>query len=93
MSNIEKILRFMALPLAVFLAVIAMWWVWATYPHDEDFFLERILPFYSLYLTLTAISLKTLSGEIKQFMIITTIVSSLFMIEIFVRVYLDILLF
>ncbi|MDB2683147.1 hypothetical protein N9Z27_02730 [Alphaproteobacteria bacterium] len=77
-----------ALPVSVFIAVLAMWWVWATYPNDQYFFLERILPFYSLYLTLTAICMKVVSGQIRQFLLITLILSSLFIIEIFLRVFL-----
>ncbi len=93
MSGFEKILRFCALPLAVFLAVVAIWWVWATYPNDETFFLSRILPFYGLYLTMTAVSLRVLSGEIRQFMLVTTIVSGLFILEIFLRVFLGFRIF
>lgn len=93
MNPIEKLIRIMMLPLAVSLASLAMWWVWKTYPFTERAFLTNILPIYSLYLTITAVSYKVLSGEIKQFMVATTFVSSLFMIELFLRVLLDIRLF
>ncbi len=87
MGRIEGVLRMTALPISVFIAVISMWWVWATYPNDEQFFLERILPFYSLYLTLTAVCMKVVSGQIRQFLLITLILSSFFIIEIFLRVF------
>ena len=93
MGTLEKILRFAALPVSVCLAIIAMWWVWSTYPNNETFFLTKILPFYSLYLTLTAVCMRVLSGDIKHFMLITTAIASLFMLEIFLRVFLDIYLF
>lgn len=93
MSKLERILRFSVLPICICLAIVAIYWVWETYPKNETFFLTRILPFYSLYLTLTAVCYKVLSGEIKQFMVITTFISSLFVVEIFCRVLLDIKLF
>lgn len=93
MSPLESILRLIALPCAVFLATIAMWWVWHTYPQNEDFFLSTVLPIYSLYLTLAAVSMGVVSGEVKQFMIIVTFISFLFMVEISLRVIFGIFLF
>ena len=93
MNPIEKLIRLSMLPLAVALATLAIWWVWKTYPNNETVFLTRILPIYSLYLTITAVCYKVLSGEIKQFMVATTAISSLFVIELFLRVFLDIRLF
>ena len=86
MSRLEVIFRLTALPIAVFLATIAMWWVWKTYPHDEDFLLSWVLPIYSLYLTLAAVSMGTVSGQIKQFLLLTTGISFLFVAELFLRV-------
>ncbi len=93
MRQLEKILRFAALPLSVCIAVVAMWWVWATYPNDESFFLTRILPFYSLYLILTAVCMRVVSAQIAQFLLITLIFATLFMAEICLRVFFGILLF
>lgn len=93
MSGLEKALRLIALPIAVCLATGMMYWIWATYPKSQDFVLEVILPFYSLYLVLAAAAMGNVSGDIRQFLIITTFISTLFMAEIFLRVIFDILLF
>ena len=93
MHPIEKFLRLCALPIAVFIATLAMYWVYITYPHDEHFMLEKLLPFYALYLVLTAASMGAVSGQVRQFLIIVFIISALFVTELFLRVYLNIILF
>lgn len=90
MSGLESTLRLTALPIAVCLATGVMYWIWKTYPHSQDFVLEVTLPFYALYLVLAAAAMGTVSGSVKQFLIITTFISFLFMIEIILRVMFDV---
>lgn len=93
MNPLETTLRLLALPIAIFLAVIAMLWVWHTYPHNQDFFLSYVLPIYSLFLTMAAVSLSVVSGQVRQFLIIITFISFLFIVEMSLRVIFGILLF
>lgn len=93
MNAFERALRLLALPIAVCFATGIMYWVWATYPKSQDFVLEIILPFYSLYLIMAASAMSAVSGDVKQFLVITTAISALFMAEICLRVVFDIQLF
>ncbi|MFP4314503.1 MAG: hypothetical protein ACLFR0_09300, partial [Alphaproteobacteria bacterium] len=93
MHPIEKFLRLCALPISVCIATGAMYWVYITYPYDEDFMLERLLPLYSLFLVLTAASMGAVSGQVRQFLIITALISALFVGEMFLRVVFGIFLF
>lgn len=93
MSDTEKFLRFLCLPVAVFAAYAAIFYGIHESPNREDFFMETILPLYASHLIVTAMCWQIVSGGVRQFLLWTFIGSSAFVFEKFLRVFMDIYLF